>query len=63
MLHLGRNNHKYQYRLRDDLLENSSLEKDLEVLVDDKLTMTVPLWPGRQVMSWGASRSRLWPAG
>ena len=29
VLYLGRNNHKYQYRLGDDLLEKSSAEKDL----------------------------------
>ncbi|KAJ7406262.1 hypothetical protein BTVI_65933 [Pitangus sulphuratus] len=39
-LHLGRNNPKYQYRLGADLLESSSVKKDLGVLVDDKLTMS-----------------------
>ena len=39
-LHLGRNNHKYQYRLGHDLLERSSAEKDLGVLVDDRLAMS-----------------------
>uniref|UniRef100_A0A8B9BSZ1 Reverse transcriptase domain-containing protein n=1 Tax=Anser brachyrhynchus TaxID=132585 RepID=A0A8B9BSZ1_9AVES len=40
VLHLGRNNHMYQYRLGDDLLERSSEEKDLGVLIDDRLTMS-----------------------
>ena len=40
VLHLGRNNHTYQYRLGDDLLERSSEEKGLGVLVDDRLTMS-----------------------
>lgn len=40
VLHLGRNNRMYQYRLGDDLLERSSEEKDLGVLVDDRLTMS-----------------------
>ena len=40
VLHLGRNNHKYQYRLGHDLLERSSAEKDLGVLVDDRLAMS-----------------------
>ena len=33
VLHLGRNNRRYQYRPGDDLLERSSVEKDLGVLV------------------------------
>uniref|UniRef100_A0A8B9DSV2 Reverse transcriptase domain-containing protein n=1 Tax=Anser cygnoides TaxID=8845 RepID=A0A8B9DSV2_ANSCY len=40
VLHLGRNNRTYQYRLGDDLLERSSEAKDLGVLVDDRLTMS-----------------------
>lgn len=33
VLHLGRNNARHQHRLGDDLLESSSAEQDLEVLV------------------------------
>jgi len=40
VLHLGRNNPMHQYKLRADLLECSSVERDLGVLVDDKLTMS-----------------------
>ena len=40
VLRVGRNNPKYQYRLGDNLLERSSEEKDLGVLVDDRLTMS-----------------------
>ena len=40
VLHLGRNNHVHQYRLGDDLLEMSSVEKDLGVLVDSRLSMS-----------------------
>jgi len=39
VLHLGRNNPMYQYRLSVDLLESSRVERDLGFLVDDKLTM------------------------
>ena len=40
VLHLGRNNHEYQYKLGHDLLERGSVEKDLGVLVDDRLAMS-----------------------
>ena len=39
VLHVGRNNCMHQYRLGDDPLKRSSAEKDLEALVDIKLTM------------------------
>ncbi|PKU47476.1 rna-directed dna polymerase from mobile element jockey-like [Limosa lapponica baueri] len=38
--HLGRNNPKHQYRLGADLLESTSEEKDLGVLVDNGMTMS-----------------------
>jgi len=40
VLHLGRNNPMHQYRLRADLLESRSVERDLSVLVDNRLTMS-----------------------
>jgi len=40
VLHLGRNNLMHQYRLGVHLLESSSAERELGVLVDDRLTMT-----------------------
>jgi len=40
VLHLGRNNPMHQYRLGTDLLDSRSVERDLGVLVDDRLTMS-----------------------
>ncbi|PKU42652.1 rna-directed dna polymerase from mobile element jockey-like [Limosa lapponica baueri] len=40
VLHPGRNNPMHQYRLGADLLESTSEEKDLGVLVDDRMTMS-----------------------
>ena len=64
VLHLGRDSPRHQHRLGADLLGGSSVEKDLGVLEDTKLTISssVSWCPRRPLGSWGASGGS-WPAG
>ena len=59
VLHLERNNCVHQCRLRAELLERGSVEKDLGVLVGNGLTVSQPLWPRMPVVSLGYTEKRM----
>jgi len=40
VVHMGRKNCMHQYRLGTDLLERSSVKKGVDILVDNRLTMS-----------------------
>jgi len=64
ILHPGKNNCAHQYRLGAELLERSSAEKDLSVLVDSRVTMSQQCAQGpRRPMVSQSTLKRMCPSG